>query len=39
MQQMIMALKNKEGDTLFVSVDKAWDNNGYTLVWPSLYEE
>jgi hypothetical protein len=36
---MIMALKNKEGDALFVSFDKAWENNGYSLVWPLLYEE
>jgi hypothetical protein len=22
-----------------MSIDKAWDNNGYSLVWPSLFDE
>ena len=39
MHQMIMALQNKEGDTFFVSIDNAWDNNGYSLVWPSIFDE
>ena len=39
MRQMIMALQVKEFYPLFMSIDKAWDNNRYSLVWPSLFDE
>ena len=39
MRQMILAIKNKEGEQLFTSVDLSWNHSGYTLFWPRKYDE